>query len=326
MVPAPCACAPVVANPIDRSDPAFVLSSQAAASRGEVLTQRPVTAPLTEDHPPPSSGPSSVVRPCLCLHPTEGDRHLTSRRSLPERRQRLMLLWPVGGATAHTPKITHPSAAAPLDAGCAPISDGTPPNETIDHIAGIAVRHPEMVAVGGHYGITVATCVPADPESKGGSEATVRIAKADLVPTDANLRGDYTSWAELAEACEAWMAEVNGRQHRVTRRAPVEMLAEEQHRLHALPEAPYTAVLGETRRLPTSRRTAPKRRQRLALLWLGQTRSTAEQPHTPDFEALGGPILAFRCCFRVCRPLSQTPNLGSGRQKSFQRKKSWAIH
>ena len=49
---------------------------------------------------------------------------------------------------------------------------------TIDHVAGIAVRHPEIVAVGGHYGITVATCVPADPESKGGSEATVRVAKA----------------------------------------------------------------------------------------------------------------------------------------------------
>ena len=99
---------------------------------------------------------------------------------------------------------------------------------TIDHVAGVPVRHPEMVAVGGHYGITVATCVPADPESKGGSEATVRVAKADLVPTDANLRGDYTSWAELVEACEAWMAEVNGREHRVTRRPPVEMLAEEQ--------------------------------------------------------------------------------------------------
>ena len=123
---------------------------------------------------------------------------------------------------------------------------------TIDHVAGIAVRHPEMVAVGGHYGITVATCVPADPESKGGSEATVRVAKADLVPTDANLRGDYTSWAELVEACDAWMAEINGRQHRVTRRAPVEMLAEEQHRLHALPEAPYTAVLGQTRKVSSS--------------------------------------------------------------------------
>ena len=101
---------------------------------------------------------------------------------------------------------------------------------TIDHVAGIAVRHPEIVAVGGHYGITVATCVPADPESKGGSEATVRVAKADLVPTDANLRGGYTSWAELVEACDAWMVEINGREHRVTRRAPVEMLAEEQHR------------------------------------------------------------------------------------------------
>ena len=53
----------------------------------------------------------------------------------------------------------------------------------IDHVAGIAVRHPEMVAASGHYGITVATCVPADPESKGGSEATVQVAKADLVPT-----------------------------------------------------------------------------------------------------------------------------------------------
>ena len=123
---------------------------------------------------------------------------------------------------------------------------------TIDHVAGVAVRHPEMVAIGGHYGITVATCVPADPESKGGSEVTVRVAKADLVPTDANLRGDYASWAELVDACEAWMAEVNGREHRVTRRAPVEMLVEEQQRLHRLPEAPYTAVFGETRRVSPS--------------------------------------------------------------------------
>ena len=44
-----------------------------------------------------------------------------------------------------------------------------------------------IVAAGHHYGVTIATCVPSDPESKGGSEATVRIAKADLVPTDANL-------------------------------------------------------------------------------------------------------------------------------------------
>jgi hypothetical protein len=48
------------------------------------------------------------------------------------------------------------------------------------------------------------------------------------------------------------MAEVNGREHRVTRRAPVEMLAEEQQRLHRLPERPYTAVFGETRKVSWS--------------------------------------------------------------------------
>lgn len=123
---------------------------------------------------------------------------------------------------------------------------------TTGHVAGIAVRHPAMVALGGHYGITVATCVPADPESKGGSEATVRVAKADLVPTDANLRDGYESWSELVDACDAFMAEVNGREHRATRRAPVEMLTEETARLHRLPVAPYTAVFGETRRVSWS--------------------------------------------------------------------------
>lgn len=48
------------------------------------------------------------------------------------------------------------------------------------------------------------------------------------------------------------MVEVNGREHRVTRRAPVEMLAEEQQRLHRLPERPYTTVFGETRKVSWS--------------------------------------------------------------------------
>jgi hypothetical protein len=64
---------------------------------------------------------------------------------------------------------------------------------TVDHVCGLAVRNPRMVAVARHYGLTVATCVPADPQSKGGSEATVRIAKADLVPTEHNLLEGYVS-------------------------------------------------------------------------------------------------------------------------------------
>jgi transposase len=123
---------------------------------------------------------------------------------------------------------------------------------SIDHVAGMAVRNPKLVAAAGHYGITIATCIPADPESKGGSEATVRVAKADLVPTDANLRDHYGSWAELVDACEHFMSEVNDRPHRATRRPPTEMLEEERARLHALPSVPYTAAFGETRRVTWS--------------------------------------------------------------------------
>lgn len=120
---------------------------------------------------------------------------------------------------------------------------------SIDHVAGIAVRNPAIVAVGAHYGITIATCLPADPESKGGVESTVRIAKADLVPTEANLLPAYRSFAELEAAAAAFMEEVNSRVHRVTRRAPIEALGDEQARLHRLPEAAYTAAFGQTRRV-----------------------------------------------------------------------------
>jgi transposase len=118
---------------------------------------------------------------------------------------------------------------------------------TVEHVARIAIRNPEMVAAAGHYGLTVATCLPADAPSKGGVEATVRVAKADLVPTDANLLAAYRDWAALETACAVFCDEVNTRAHRVTRRAPVEMLAEERRRLHRLPEHPYTAAFGATR-------------------------------------------------------------------------------
>lgn len=118
---------------------------------------------------------------------------------------------------------------------------------TVEHVAGIPVRHPMIVAAGRHYGLTVHTCVPFDPESKGGSEATVRIAKADLVPTKANLRSGYDSFAELAQACEAFCEKVNGRVHRETNQVPAEALLVEQNRLHPIPVAPFTAALGETR-------------------------------------------------------------------------------
>jgi hypothetical protein len=120
---------------------------------------------------------------------------------------------------------------------------------SVDHVCGIAVRNPQIVEVARHYGLTIATCVPADPESKGGSEATVRVAKADLVPTDHNLRPAYRSFAELEAACQAFMAEVNTRPHRATLEPPLFRLAEEHGHLHRLPRLPHTMCFGETRKV-----------------------------------------------------------------------------
>jgi transposase len=120
---------------------------------------------------------------------------------------------------------------------------------TVDHVCGIAVRNPQIVEVGRHYGLTIATCVPADPQSKGGSEATVRVAKADLVPTDHNLLDQYRDFAELEAACERLMAEVNARPHRSTLEPPILRLAEEHDRLHRLPAQPHMVCFGETRKV-----------------------------------------------------------------------------
>ena len=121
---------------------------------------------------------------------------------------------------------------------------------TVGHIAGIAVRNPQVVSFARFYGVTVHTCEPADPASKGGSESTVKLAKADLVPTDTNLLAAYDSFAELEAACEQFCTEVNARVHRVTRRAPVEMLSHELDWLHPLPAVPHTVAFGLVRTVP----------------------------------------------------------------------------
>ena len=151
---------------------------------------------------------------------------------------------------------TMPSVVMALDRalrafGGAPTYALTDNEKTVstDHIAGIAVRNPQIVSVARHFGLTVATCVPADPQSKGGSEATVRIARADLVATEHNLSGDYEDFVALEAACVAFCDRVNAREHRITRRAPAVMLAEERARLHRLPELPHTVCFGQTRKV-----------------------------------------------------------------------------
>lgn len=151
---------------------------------------------------------------------------------------------------------TLPSVLACLDAtlrsiGGAPTYALTDNEKTItvEHIARVPVRHPDIVAAGRHYGMTIRTCVVADPQTKGGSESTVRLAKADLVPTSANLLPDYENFADLEAGCEWFCEQVNGRPHRETGRVPDEMLVEERLRLHRLPDRPVTVAFGQTRRV-----------------------------------------------------------------------------
>lgn len=152
---------------------------------------------------------------------------------------------------------TAPSVFAALDR-CFRILGGAPTyvltdNEktvTVSHVAGVPVRNQQTVSFARHYGITVLTCQPADPASKGGVEASVKVAKADLVPKDTNLRAEYGSFAELEAACESFMGQVNGREHRVTRRRPAVMLAEEVLRLHPVPDTAHTVAFGLSRTVP----------------------------------------------------------------------------
>ena len=120
---------------------------------------------------------------------------------------------------------------------------------TVEHVAGIPVRNRQMLAFARHYSVSIKTCMPADPASKGGTESTVKLAKADLVPTETNLLEQYASFTALEAACASFTDQVNTRVHRVTKRRPVDMLAEEQQRLHRLPDVAFTAGYGTTRRV-----------------------------------------------------------------------------
>jgi hypothetical protein len=77
------------------------------------------------------------------------------------------------------------------------------------------VRHPQMVAAVPALRLPGSQLRAYEPESEGGAEATVRIAKAAPVPTSANLLPAYDTFAELADACRTSCEQVNVRRYRV---------------------------------------------------------------------------------------------------------------
>ena len=95
-----------------------------------------------------------------------------------------------------------------------------------------------MVACGAHYGTIFATCKIADPQSKGGSEAT-----------DANLLAKYGSGDQREGACRSFRDMVNARPHRIARRPLLELLGIERSHLSRLPDQPFTVAFGVTRKV-----------------------------------------------------------------------------
>jgi hypothetical protein len=77
----------------------------------------------------------------------------------------------------------------------------------------------------------------------------VKIAKADLVPTEVNLLDEYETFAELETACAATSDTFNNRVHSVTRQVPAVALETERAFLHPVAAEPYTAAFGESRRV-----------------------------------------------------------------------------
>ena len=120
---------------------------------------------------------------------------------------------------------------------------------TVEHVCGIAVRNATIVEVSRHYGLTIATCEPADPQSKGGSEATVQDREGGSGPDRSQPPRRSTGLAALERACEEFMADVNTRPHRATRQPPVLLLGEEHEHLHRLPRVPHTLCFGQTRKV-----------------------------------------------------------------------------
>ena len=143
------------------------------------------------------------------------------------------------------PDRTMPSVIAALDrtlraVGGAPTYLLTDNEKTVttNHVAGLAVRNRTMLSVAHYYGVSLHTCVPADPESKGGSESTVKLAKADVLPRPDNLVEHYRDFAALEQACAEATERFNHRVHTMTGERPVDRLEREREHLHAIRRRP----------------------------------------------------------------------------------------
>jgi transposase len=112
-------------------------------------------------------------------------------------------------------------------------------------VANVVVPTSDYVRFATHFGFRPDFCEAADPESKGVVEALCRYAQEDLiVPADA-----WSTEADANDACQAWCAEVNAREHSTIAAVPDERLLEERKLLRPLPSLRPPLRRGERRRV-----------------------------------------------------------------------------
>ena len=127
---------------------------------------------------------------------------------------------------------------------------------TIEHIAGIPVRHPQMVAAGRHYGCQVMTLCALRPRIQGwrGGHRPYRQGRPGA------HRGEPAAGSTTPSPSSPMPADlvraVNTRRHRATGQIPVDRLDIERTTLHVLPDEPLALALGEERRSATTARSA----------------------------------------------------------------------
>lgn len=121
---------------------------------------------------------------------------------------------------------------------------------TVDQVCNLSVRNAKIVEFARWYGTNIQTCKPYDPASKGGVENAVKIAKNDLVPSNVNLRENYSSFADLVAACQAWCNDINSKVNSAGF-IPRERLEAEHAHLNPLPVNPFAVLDGPERCVAT---------------------------------------------------------------------------
>src|SRR5665213_135234 len=102
-------------------------------------------------------------------------------------------------------------------------------------VGGPVILNPRYLDFANHCGFKIKPCGPRKPNEKGRVESGVGYVKSSFL---AGL--ERTDFAAIGPAARIWLDSIaNVRIHGETKRAPVELFAEEKERLRPLPALPY---------------------------------------------------------------------------------------